>query len=101
MLNYYKTLIRLRKENPALHDGGFNLIDESNNDVLAFVRTASSGKQVLVALNFTAKPQLLSYRFSGAHAKTLISSFSGTGQAADLNKLELPAFGCYVGEVEK
>src|SRR5438093_4820038 len=36
LLNYYKALIRLRKENPALRDGDFVLVNETDKNVLSW-----------------------------------------------------------------
>jgi len=51
MLNFTRRLVQLRRENPALHCGDFNLITDRPHHVLAFLR--KSGRQtILVALNF-------------------------------------------------
>jgi alpha-glucosidase len=99
LLNYYKALIRLRKTNGALRDGDFALVNETDNNVLAFVRTAA-GKAVLVALNFTAQPQTVHFNLSaGKQATTLLSSSSKAGQSNDLQGLVLPPFGTFVGQL--
>jgi alpha-glucosidase len=94
LLSFYRALIRLRKENSELRNGGFELIDDQDDDVLAYMRGA-----VLVALNFSAAPQARTYDRQG-HATTLVSSFAKTGQRADLKNLVLPPYGAYVGQVE-
>jgi alpha-glucosidase len=99
LLNYYKALLGLRKTNAALRDGDFTLVNESDKNVLAFVRTAG-GKSVLVALNLTSKPQTASFDLPAGHqATTVLSSFSKAGQSNDLKGLVLPAFGAFVGQV--
>ena len=105
LLNYYKTLIRLRKENPQLRDGDLILVDEKNNNVLSYVRKTDDGKAVLVTLNFTATPQTVGFDLHGQgvhgkHVKTLIASFPESGQSNDLGRIHLPAYGAYVGQVE-
>jgi alpha-glucosidase len=98
-LNYYKALLRLRKTNAALRDGDFALVNESDKNVLAFVRTAG-GKSVLVALNLTSKPQTVSFDLpAGRQAITVLSSFSKAGQSNNLKDLALPPFGAFVGQV--
>jgi len=54
LLAFYKRLIRLRKEHPALAEGEIRFLPECLPAVLAYVREHESGK-VLVALNFTGK----------------------------------------------
>ncbi len=99
LLNYYKALLRLRKTNAALRDGDFALVNESDKNVLAFVRTAG-GKSVLVALNLTSKPQTVSFDLpAGRQAITVLSSFSKAGQSNNLKDLALPPFGAFVGQV--
>jgi alpha-glucosidase len=63
ILNYYKALIRLRKENPQLRDGDFIPVDESNPNVLSYLRKTNDDKTVLVTLNFTAASQTVSFDF--------------------------------------
>ncbi len=64
MLNWYKRLIALRRSNPALFEGSMKMVDPSNENVLSFLRQGPPGKpSVLVALNFSAKPQVLKYDF--------------------------------------
>ncbi len=99
LLSFYRSLIRLRRENAALHAGSFELIGDDNN-VLAFVRRSADGKQVLVALNFAATPQTRSYDMGRGQATTLVSSFAKAGQAEDLKSLALAPFGVWVGQVE-
>ena len=96
LLNYYKALIRLRKSNAAIGDGDFALVNEDDQNVLAFVRK-KNGVTVLVALNLSAVPRTAS--FEGAQATTLLSSFSKAGQSVSLKNLALPAYGAFVGQV--
>ncbi len=104
IFNYYKTLIRLRKENPQLRNGDFVPVDESNNNVLSFLRKTTDGKAVLVTLNFTPQPQTVGFDLraqglTGKSMKTVLASFS-TGETVDLGQIKLPAYGAYMGEVQ-
>ena len=63
LLNYYKKLIKLRKENEQLRDGDFVLTDEKNLSVLSYVRIdarwgGSGGGDELYGT-----PQMMSCRF--------------------------------------
>lgn len=105
LLNYYKILIRLRKENPQLRTGDLIMVDRDNGNVLSYVRKTSDGKAVLVSLNFTAEPQTVNLDLSGEgvhgrHLKTLLASFVNA-QPADPAHISLPAYGSYVGQVER
>jgi alpha-glucosidase len=104
LLNYWKKLIKLRKENEQLREGDFVLADEVSSRVLSYLRTTKDGKAVVVALNFTAVPQIASIDLAsrglkGKHARTLLESFSGV-ETVTLRAIALPAYGSYVGQVE-
>ncbi len=99
LLNFYKALIRLRKENPALQSGGFEPIDPSHNGVLAYLRRVAGAPTVLVALNFTSGPQEASYHVGPRQATTLISTFSKEGEQEDVTRLMLPPYGVYAGKL--
>jgi alpha-glucosidase len=94
LLNYYKALIHLRKKNEALNHGDLTLIDETNSNVLSFLRRAGRST-VLVALNVSPIQQTV--QLTGT-VTTLLASFD-VGSSS-LTQLVLPAFGAYVGEVD-
>jgi alpha-glucosidase len=105
LLNYYKTLIRLRKTDAALRDGDFALVNEADTNVLAFLRKAANGTAILVALNFTPASRTVSFNLEpqgvpGRQMTTVLSSFSKAGQSSSLRGLVLPAYGAYVGKVQ-
>lgn len=52
ILNYYRQLIRFRKENPVLVYGDFKPLDEKNNKLFAYTRT-DSDKEYLIIHNFS------------------------------------------------
>ena len=104
ILNFYKSLIRLRRENTALRDGDFVMLNESDNNVLSFLRRTGDGKAVVVALNFTPSPQKISFDLKSQGVATtgtqaLLSSFAKTGETGDISNLSLPAYGVYIAEV--
>lgn len=105
LLNYYKALIRLRREDPALRDGAFVLVNGTDRNVLSFLRKTNDGHTVLVAVNCSPDSQTVIYDFAsqgvkGSEGKTLLSSFSKTGQVRQLGKFTIPAYGSYVGEIQ-
>jgi alpha-glucosidase len=104
LLNYYKALIKLRKENAALRDGEFALVNGADKNVLSFLRKTKDGQTVLVAVNCSAGIHTVAYDLAaqgvkGSEGKTLLSSFSKTGQTRRLNRFTLPPYGSYVGQV--
>jgi alpha-glucosidase len=98
LLNYYKTLIRLRRENAALRDGALKMVDENNPGVLSFVRQSGTAA-VLVALNLSGQPQTVRYALGGTGKLHTLASSYGAPETASAAALTLPVFGAYVGEV--
>ena len=52
ILNYFRKMVRLRKENPVLIYGKYTLLDKDNPELFAYTRELN-GEKVLVVLNFS------------------------------------------------
>ncbi|MFQ5637435.1 MAG: alpha-amylase family glycosyl hydrolase [bacterium] len=72
-LNFYKALLELRREMPALFRGDFAFVDEVPDDVMAYVRSAE-GQRVLVVINFQSSEVALDLSSLGDSGKQLLSS---------------------------
>lgn len=60
--DFYKQLIRIRKQHPALTRGDYTLLTGRDDVVLAYSRRdAASGDQVLILLNRDDKPAVVDY----------------------------------------
>jgi alpha-glucosidase len=104
LLNWYKQLIQLRRDNPALNSGKLTMLNTDDNNVLSWMRQAPGAPAVVVACNFTAEPRKISFDLSkqgitGKQAKTLMKSPSASDPAA-LDQVNLPPFGVYIGQVQ-
>jgi alpha-glucosidase len=105
LLNWYKQLIALRRTNPALHDGGFAMLQTSSPDVLSYVRTPPKGSApVVVAINMSAQPQTVSldvaaFGGTGKRVKTLAASEPALHDVTTLESVTLPAYSAWVAEV--
>jgi alpha-glucosidase len=105
LLNWYKQLIELRRTNPALHDGGFAMLDAGDADVLAYLRTAPQGSApVVVAINMSAQPKTVSLDLSaqgvkGKTAKTLAASEESLRGVTSSENVALPPYSAWVAEV--
>jgi alpha-glucosidase len=104
LLNYYKKLIRLRRENEQFKRGDFITVDNSNDNVLSYLRKTPDGKAVLVSMNFTAAPQTVKLDLTpdvvkGQHGKLILASYANASGVTDLKNLLLPPYGSYVAEV--
>jgi oligo-1,6-glucosidase len=57
VLNYFRRLVELRKNNPVFVYGHYTLIDKENEQVYAYTRTSGT-EEVLVLLNFSKEEAL-------------------------------------------
>ena len=101
LLAWYQRLIRLKKTNPALAQGGNTMLDTGNTKVLSWLRQAPGAPAVVVSVNFTAEPQTVSLRIpgSGGKTRTLLKS-PGSADPASLGRFQLGPFGVFIGEVQ-
>jgi alpha-glucosidase len=106
LLSWSEQLIRMRRDIPALHNGGFAMLDPTNPNVLSYLRTAPGGSQpVVVALNFSAIPQTVSLSLSALGienktAKTMLTDASTLSGVQSLKQLTLPPFTSWMGTVQ-
>jgi alpha-glucosidase len=104
LLNYYKALIRLRRENAGLRDGEFQAVDAGDDNIVAWL-SKSGAESAIVALNFSALPKTISlpterYGLTDVQATTLISNTSDAGTRVAIDKLTLPPYGAFIGTVK-
>ncbi len=104
IFNFYKSLIALRRTNPALRDGNYITINPDDQNVLSFLRKSGS-HSVLVALNISANPQTLKYDLSPqgtktSTAKVLLTTATSPAKSIDLKKVRIPAYGVLIAQIE-
>ncbi len=75
VLNYFRNIVRLRKENPVLVYGKYTLLDKNNPDVYAYTRTLNE-KTFLILLNFKSKKAIINTGLDFSKAKTIISNYN-------------------------
>jgi len=111
MLDWYKTLIQLKKTNPAFSHGENVMLDTANDKVLSWLRQAGPGKSVVVSVNFTADPQTVSLSIptgTGANSASTNSSGSvktllktpGSQDPTNITQFQLGPYGVYIGELQ-
>ena len=100
VLNWYRTLIALRRTDAALTDGAYSALDAKNDKVFSYARK-SGDRTVVISLNMTDQPQTVSLanEAGGKNGKTLASTAPAT--SVDLDKLSIEPFGARVIEVRK
>lgn len=75
ILNYFKKLVQLRKKEPALTYGSFEIIDKENPAVFAYLRTLNDRK-ILIILNFSEKKSIINTSLDVSNAKVMLSNYN-------------------------
>ena len=98
LLTFYRLLLRVRKDTPALVIGDYQAIHETDQEVLAFLRSTPEQK-VLVLLNFSEKQ--LSLDFSDLGIKSAHVIYSSAGQATSgLSQIMLNPFEIWIADLK-
>jgi alpha-glucosidase len=105
ILSWHRRLIALRRANPALRAGRLLMLDPDNPSVVSYARVADAGQAVLVSLNMSASPQIVSLDFAsaglaGKRCKTLLSSPAAIADASAPRHLALAPFAAWVAAIE-
>jgi oligo-1,6-glucosidase len=87
ILNYFRQVVRLRKDNLALVYGKYTLLDKDNPDVYAYTREGY-GKKMLILLNFRTKPATTATGVDLSHARLLLSNYSDAPAGDSLRPYE-------------
>lgn len=100
LLNWHRTLIRLRASVPALVQGDTSMINSSNRYVLAWRRRAK-GSEVLIAINMTNQTRTLAItEIGGRRLRMLAASGPGAKVVPNRRSVILPAFTSWIAEVD-
>ena len=94
ILNYYKKMIRLRKENPVIVYGDFQMLYPEEEHSFCYVRTLNE-EVLLVLCNFSAERENIKTpeSYVGKQGQTLASNYRKTGiQSKIPAEIELEAY---------
>ena len=88
-LHYFRKLVQLRKNNPALVYGKYHLLDKDNPTVYAYTREGN-GRKFLILLNFSSKKSPVNIENPLTGAKLLLSNDQRVqgSSVTDLNPYE-------------
>lgn len=75
IFHFYQKLIRLRKENPVMVYGDFQLVSETEGPVIAFIRSLE-GTAWLAVHNFSEEEQKLCWDGVRADSEVILSNYS-------------------------
>ena len=91
VLNYFRKIVKLRKDNLALVYGKYTLLDKTNPDVYAYTREMD-GKKLLILLNFRNKPGAANTGIDMAKAKMLIDNYPEPSNNGQLKPYEAAVY---------
>ncbi len=97
MLNFYRRMLRVRSETPALVEGEYKPVHEKAEEVSSFLRWTPD-QRVLVVLNFSDKLQTVNFSDLGAKSARTIFSTSKPMEISPL-KIKLDPFGILILEL--
>jgi alpha-glucosidase len=109
LLNFYRRMLRVRKQTPALIAGDYVPLHEQATDYLAFVRrlatdetqgSIKAGQTCLVVLNFSGRRHRLRFDLEAESVRPVFSSRERQ-DGDDLAHLEIGPFEVYVGELKR
>ncbi len=98
LFNFYKSLISLRKQTPALISGSYTPIREDSEEYLAFLRETES-QTCLVVLNYSDKTHKLKITNHKLIANTLFSNHKRGEEIDDLLELTIHPYEVYIAEL--
>ena len=103
LLNYYKQLLQIRKNSPALIGGEYIPLDTSAKDYFAFLRKTDE-QTLLVILNFSEKKLELNYArtkdIKGHNLQILFSSAERLKTTKPPHGLTINPFEVFIAEVQ-
>ncbi len=105
ILQVYRSLLALRHQNRALLDGDYVALNESDANVLSYLRRYKN-EAVLVVLNMSSQPQEASFDlapqgFPAKNARTLLTTMAPGSKESALSHLSLEPFSFYIAAVSK
>ncbi|MCD4738974.1 MAG: DUF3459 domain-containing protein, partial [Anaerolineae bacterium] len=95
LLNFYRRMLWMRKETPALIAGAYEPLHVEAADYLAFLRRI--GEQTcLVVLNFSAHTHTLAFKLEAERAQLIFSSRERAAEMDNLSAVEIAPFEIYI-----
>ena len=91
LYNYYKKIIALRQSNAALSFGDYKTVNNSNDSVVAFMRSYKK-ENIIVAVNLSLSKQIVNFsknNFSTKHFKILFGDENINQLSFSLNAYEV------------
>ena len=87
VLNYFRKIVKFRKENLVLVYGKYAVLDKNNPDTYSYTRELN-GKKLLVLLNFTNKNAATNTGINIANTTLLIGNYEHPSKDGTLKPYE-------------
>jgi alpha-glucosidase len=105
ILNFYKNLLALRHTNPALLDGDWVALNQSDQNVFAYLRRYKD-QAVLVVLNMSPEPHAVNFDlaqqgFKVASAKLLLTTKNNSQDSGAAAQVALEPFEVRISQLTK
>jgi alpha-glucosidase len=106
ILNFYKKVIRLRRDLPALRNGSYVAVNRDDQKVLAYLRQDETRQNtVLVALNMSSEPRKVTFKLRGFAVPgnslaVLAAAPAQPSSALSLDSVDLAPFGVLIAAVK-
>jgi len=103
ILMFYQHLLALRHSNPALLDGDYIPLNESDPKVMSYLRKYKNNA-VLIVLNMSPEERKVNFDLASEgvttkEAKTLLTTEPGMDASRSLQAMTLQPFSVYIGDV--
>jgi len=105
LLNFYRRLLRLRRQTPALIAGDYTPLHTDAPDFLAFLRHVAAGPEsaspqtCLVVLNLSERGHTIRFDLKTQRARRLFASRARDATSDNLSQLDLGPFEIYIAEL--
>jgi oligo-1,6-glucosidase len=91
VLNYFRKIVKFRKDNPVLIYGKYTLLDQDNESVYAYTRELNDEK-LLILLNFKDKEATAKTDLDVRNAKVLLGNYPNPSTNENLKPYEAVIF---------
>ena len=105
ILNFYKAVLALRHQDPALLEGKYVPLNESDPNVLSYLRQYKD-EAVLVVVNMSSSAQKASFDLASSgstatQATTLLSTLKSRSGKIQVSSIALDPFGVFIGKLSR
>ena len=104
-LNWFKSLIALRRVDPALRDGALTMLNPGDGGVLVYARGTGGAGAVIVAMNCTAAKRTITLDtapigiIGRARVRTLLTDAPSLRRVSSVAGLVLPAYATWIARI--